>query len=282
MEDPQLFSEYGGAYRRLAAQLLDEVWPSLSWPDSPQPVLEVGCGPGILTREVLVPRLPPSTVIVASDVNPAMVKHAKEQNAVPAVKAHEVLDVMDADVTKTAVWQHGPYGKVFGVMVLHWVPDNRRALHNIYKLLAPGGEAVFTLKAYCTMFDVYRYMAKNSRWSKYMKDFDKYITPYQNSKDPACDLRNMLIEEGFEPVIVKAEPRTYVFHSDSETRGAVKSVNAFVSRIPDDEKESYIDDFLEDCYKVKMLTKEKDEKSGQITVFYHYISMVAVARKPQH
>lgn len=58
----------------------------------------------------------------------------------------------------------------------------RKALENIFSLLDYDGECFLTLAGYHTIHDVYRILSRNNKWSTWMKDVEKYISPYHDSE----------------------------------------------------------------------------------------------------
>src|SRR5260370_36908487 len=95
-------------------------------------VLEIACGTGIVTRR-LRNALPPTTEIVASDLNPDMFEFAK-----PKFKKDENVIWQQADASDL------PFPKCsfdaavcqFGVM---FVPDKAAAMRECYRVLCSGG-----------------------------------------------------------------------------------------------------------------------------------------------
>src|SRR5262245_62527966 len=98
-------------------------------------VLEVACGTGIVTSKLLA-RLPPGARLTATDLNPAMIEHAKTR-----VRADARLEFRAADAQQLpfpdASFEH--YVCQFGIM---FFPDKVAALKEARRVLAHGGEVV--------------------------------------------------------------------------------------------------------------------------------------------
>ncbi|XP_046991527.1 juvenile hormone acid O-methyltransferase-like [Schistocerca americana] len=279
MDKPKLFSRDGAAYTAVAEAQIAELWSILSWPEDPLPVLDVGCGPGDVTKKVIVPRLPPGTKLVACDISPEMLEYCRQHNALPGTITYEPFDVMDPHVERSTVWKYAPYGKVFAVMLMHWVPDNRRVVQNMHKLLAPSGEAVFTIIANMPLFAAYEEMVKDPRWTQYMeRDLYKFISPYQHCEDPVSVFGQLLKSEGFQVLRCDVRPQKFVFPSELQRRDALKSVSAFLNRIPEEQKDDFMEDWIQHMEKLGGLTEDAGP-AGETKFYMHYNSMVAVGKK---
>jgi SAM-dependent methyltransferase len=102
----------------------------------PGRVLELACGTGILTRR-LADSLAGDATLVATDLNDAMVAHARERLASPRVTWRA------ADMTELP-FDDGAFDLVmcqFGIM---FVPDKRAALREASRVLVPGGRLVYS------------------------------------------------------------------------------------------------------------------------------------------
>lgn len=98
-------------------------------------VLEVACGTGIVTRELLT-RLPADGRVAATDLNPAMLELAREHLAAdPRLE----LRTADAQQLPFADGAFDHYVCQFGVM---FFPDKVAALREARRVLAPGGEVL--------------------------------------------------------------------------------------------------------------------------------------------
>lgn len=102
----------------------------------PQSLLEVACGTGRVTKH-LPKVLPEGAIVVATDVNPAMVDFAKE-----SLKEHTSIkwDVVDAVSLPYQNKQFDCIVSQFGVM---FYSDRRKAYAEAYRVLRPGGVFLF-------------------------------------------------------------------------------------------------------------------------------------------
>ncbi len=101
-------------------------------------VLEVACGTGIVTRELLR-RLPGDATVVATDLNPPMVDYARDAlGADPRLE----LRAVDAQELPFADASFDVYLCQFGVM---FFPDKALALREARRVLKPGGQLLFNV-----------------------------------------------------------------------------------------------------------------------------------------
>lgn len=100
-------------------------------------VLETACGTGIVTRR-LVERLAGRGTVVATDLNEAMIEHARTLVAGPGV------EWQPADATRLPVPDRSFDAVVcqFGLM---FFPDKAAGLREAYRVLKPGGQQLFNV-----------------------------------------------------------------------------------------------------------------------------------------
>uniref|UniRef100_P0DY82 4-vinylphenol methyltransferase 2 n=2 Tax=Locusta migratoria TaxID=7004 RepID=4VMT2_LOCMI len=278
IDKPHLYTLGCCSLTAMASAQLDALWSQLSWPQTPLPVLDIGCGPGDIARKVLAPRLPAGTRLVACDISPEMVDFCRQHNALPGTITYELLDVVEPRLEDTVVWRNGPFGKVFCMLMLHLVPDNRLAVKNIHKLLVPGGEAVFSVIANMALCDAYEEMAKEPRWALYMQDVEKFVSPYQHSEDPVGEFRLLLESEGFQVLRCDLGPQKVFFPTAETHREFLKSVCAFLYRIPEEQKDDFFDDWLQRLEKLKG-TSQGVGRNGEAEYYIHLSVITALARK---
>jgi len=96
-------------------------------------LLEVGCGPGKLWQENLT-RLPAEWDITLSDLSLGMLRSA-ERNLAP-VAARFTFRVLDVQLLP---YENGHFDAVLANHMLYHVPNLRRALLEIHRVLKPGG-----------------------------------------------------------------------------------------------------------------------------------------------
>ncbi|MEE8399882.1 MAG: class I SAM-dependent methyltransferase [Desulfobacterales bacterium] len=115
-------------------QRLEVYWLSRIMPLEPgASILEVGCGRGVGAKLIWQECLPVRLHIQDLDIE--MIRKAKHRHA-PSESPGVTLSVGD---TTELPFSDATFDAVFGFGVLHHVPDWRRAMHEIRRVLKTGG-----------------------------------------------------------------------------------------------------------------------------------------------
>jgi ubiquinone/menaquinone biosynthesis C-methylase UbiE len=101
-------------------------------------VLEMACGTGIVTRR-LRDKLASSTKLVATDLNQAMLDHAKQK-----FRAKENVEWKTADATELP-FENASFDAVVCQFGLMFFPDKPRAAGEVHRVLKPGGNFLFNV-----------------------------------------------------------------------------------------------------------------------------------------
>jgi ubiquinone/menaquinone biosynthesis C-methylase UbiE len=94
-------------------------------------VLDVACGTGVVTR-LAADRVGPDGVVAGLDINPAMLAVARSDPRSAGIEWHEG----DAESLPLA---DGSFDVAVSSLGLQFVPDRASALHEMQRVLAPGG-----------------------------------------------------------------------------------------------------------------------------------------------
>ena len=114
--------------------------------DSIARILEVGCGTGALTRHLLGNF--PKATIDAIDISPKMIDSARRNfSAAPTIHWHV------ADARNFRGRKH--YELIASNCALHWVNPLLEGLHNLARLLKPGGQLIFSIMLDGTLHELH-------------------------------------------------------------------------------------------------------------------------------
>ncbi len=180
---------------------------------NPSTILEIAAGTGRLTKN-LIPILKDGSSIVASDINPSMVKYGKAQTMDPKVKWMEI----DAH---TLPFEDGTFDCIisqFGVMFYN---DRLNAFKEAWRVLKPGGTFIFN------SWDEIKNNPMANEASEALKHFFPVNTPafysvpfsYFNESEISADLK----AAGFsEPKIETVKLIGYSSNAASAAKGLIQ------------------------------------------------------------
>jgi len=131
MNDAKLYASSHKQQARDTTKVLSEYINKMSWKTGDR-MLDLGCGPGNVTRQVLMPRLPEDFgLLVGADMSDNMIQYARE------MYTHSKLRFIQFDLTKdienTTQLRPSGFDKIFSFYCLHWIPD-----HRYYLAIKPG------------------------------------------------------------------------------------------------------------------------------------------------
>ncbi|XP_050334313.1 juvenile hormone acid O-methyltransferase-like [Bactrocera neohumeralis] len=129
-------------------------------------IIDIGCGPGNTTRDILVPCVGREAVIVGADISPEMIEYAKQHYAVDDKLSFIELDMQTSELPKNLIEQ---FDHAVSFYALHWCKNTLKALQNIYKLLRPGGKAIILTISHHMIYDMYPEQEKDPRFAPYMQ-----------------------------------------------------------------------------------------------------------------
>ncbi|UYV81062.1 jhamt [Cordylochernes scorpioides] len=164
MNNPALYVKSNPFQRRDAQLVLKKYGPQLA---PGLAVLDVGCGTGDLTVDILAQACGDFRLLLGVDLSSHMVDFARRNFQTDRI-FFDQLDIATTEVsTFRARW--GSFDRIYSFYCLHWVKDLNRAVGNLGSLLATGGEMLLVFLAHNPIFEVYQRMAATSRWKVYME-----------------------------------------------------------------------------------------------------------------
>lgn len=152
--NPDHYLRYGDERTRPAVDLAAHVQV-----ESPQAVVDLGCGPGNSTA--VLRRRWPAAQLVGVDNSPEMIEAARRADA--------TVEWVLADI---AAWEPGRrFEVVFSNAALQWVPDHASVVQRLFGWVAPGGALAFQLPSadYALVRALIHEIAADARWSERME-----------------------------------------------------------------------------------------------------------------
>lgn len=179
-------------------------------------LLDVGCGPGDVTAEIILPILPPDFErLVGIDISDEMLEYARKTQTHPKLSFQQFN--IDVELEKQSL-NGTEFDHITSFFCLMWVRNQRLCVENFYKLLKPGGDILVVFIVNTAVYDAYRHQSEDDRWSQYTNDYDRIVSPYYNSPNPRDEFNNLLKICGFTECSVRMEEKTFNCDVD-EMRG---------------------------------------------------------------
>ncbi|RZC33710.1 uncharacterized protein BDFB_004499 [Asbolus verrucosus] len=280
MNEASLYSKYNGLQKNDASFVIDNYLRLIQWHNN-ENILDVGSGDGDVILELLLPKLPKNfNKFVGTDISEEMVQFAKSK-----CNNNSKIDFLRLDISSSNVPPefHEYFDHIFSFYCLHWVVEQRQALKNMFDMLKPGGDMLLTFLARNPIYDIYENMAKSNKWAPYMNNIKKYISPYHHLDNPENELENFLKKEGFISHLCRVEERSYTFPSFSVLSKSVSAVNPFIKKLPENEIDNYIEDYIKEVRKLETVTIESynNNNNNEEKIHVPYKLFVAFASKPQ-
>ncbi|XP_012521864.1 juvenile hormone acid O-methyltransferase isoform X2 [Monomorium pharaonis] len=241
--------------------------------------LDIGSGPGEITKEMLLPLLPNDAEVVGADISEAMVEYARKKYSVDKRLSYIVLDIETSELPSDQV---GRYENVVSFYCLHWCNDIWRAFDNIYKLLRPNGKALMMFIGHHCGFEAYLRLKQNPRYQFYLQDARRYVPYFQRRmcKDVRASLRKMLEDVGFEILHCSKREKSFSYSKQS-LKNHVCAVNPFIKKMPDNMKGEFMDNLLSEIMKNVLIPRTLERKDDeQESIVLRYYLLIAYVQKP--
>ncbi|KAF2903031.1 hypothetical protein ILUMI_03149 [Ignelater luminosus] len=266
MNQAFLYSKYNGLQKNDATFVLKNYFRLVQWKkDGNDAILDIGCGAGDVTNDLLLPFLPKNFgKLVGVDLSEDMVEFARTRYKSSKISFEQMnIEAEDIPVDFEEAFDH-----VFSFYCLHWIQDQRKALSNILKMLRPGGDMLLTFLASNPIFEIYESLSKSGRWESYMENFKNYVSPYQYSSNPDKELKELLEEVGFQTQVCKVEERIYVYPNAAVLKKSVTAVSPFYNKIPENLQADYLSDYMTEVKRLNLVETKDNNNEQRINVPY--------------
>ncbi|KAH8413227.1 hypothetical protein KR009_009057 [Drosophila setifemur] len=275
MNQASLYQHANQVQRHDAKVILDEFASTLQWrSDGEDTLLDVGSGSGNVLMDFVRPLLPIRGQVVGTDISSQMVGFASKHYQGEERTRFQVLDIGCARLPQEL---RGRFDHVTSFYCLHWVQNLKGALGNIYNLLRPeGGDCLLAFLASNPVYEVYKLLKLNEKWSSYMQDAEEFISPLHYSLNPGEEFCQLLKEVGFVHHNVEIRNEVFVYEGVRTLKDNVKAICPFLERMPSTLHEDFLDDFIEIVISMNLQQGEGNQDQKFISP---YKLVVAYARK---
>ncbi|XP_038214730.1 juvenile hormone acid O-methyltransferase-like [Zerene cesonia] len=267
MNNVELYQKYNRVQAHEALQFLEEYTKKLHWKDGAT-VMDIGSGDGKVTATILKNYLPPGTRVVGTDISERMVNFANKTYASDDIE-FEVLDIEG----ELPAQMRGKFQQVFSFFALQWPEKIDVVYSNIYNMLADEGECVLMFLGRLSFYDALRNFSRNSRWSPWMQDMEKYLSPYHDCQDPEKEIKRLMHKIGFTDVDVKHKSKSFLFDSAEEKMKTLSAVNAM--NIPNELFDEYMEEVMQEICRIDRLNRNIDCSLAMKTLYFNVIYIYA-------
>ncbi|XP_023231741.1 juvenile hormone acid O-methyltransferase-like isoform X2 [Centruroides sculpturatus] len=167
---------------------LDSHFPNMEWSDE-DVILDIGCGPGRITKNILLPNCPKLKKIVAIDIDPNYIEYARKTYFHEKIefKTQNILEKPDPE-------EVGKYDKVVSFHAFHLIPDYEKLFNVISTLLKPGGHFFFIIVPNFRIFSIIRDLSTDKEWTKHIKaeDLLALLPPTVYWEDVETEFKNFV------------------------------------------------------------------------------------------
>ncbi|MCM1115007.1 MAG: methyltransferase domain-containing protein [Clostridium sp.] len=123
----------------------------------PQRIIDIGCGPGNSTAQLK--KRYPDAYVLGVDFSPNMIEKAKAD--------YKDIDFMLFDASKDFNKLEGKFDIVFSNACIQWVPEHKKLLRDMMRVLNPGGVLAVQMPAQyeMPMHTIVSEVSTNEKWS---------------------------------------------------------------------------------------------------------------------
>ncbi|XP_077529677.1 juvenile hormone acid O-methyltransferase-like [Haemaphysalis longicornis] len=212
--------------------------------------LDVGCGPGNFTKEMLLPFSRPDTSrIVAVDRSHHAVEYAKMNLSHNRI-AYDVFDVEDDDFT-TLFSRYGAFDRVYSFFTFHYVTHVAKAYRNVAGLLKAGGSCAVVSIICADAIDVWDTVYRMGQWKQMIDPRVLFPGMYRCSGElpspsqTEVETRNSISEAGLHCVsYTQYETRWKFSRIEDYLEKFMASFNAY-DGVPPEDRTTYTDLWIE-------------------------------------
>nr|UHU71025.1 juvenile hormone acid O-methyltransferase-like protein [Pyrrhocoris apterus] len=226
-------------------------------------VLDIGCGPGDLTSKLVPSYFPPGTRLIGSDISQEMVTYAQVNYS------NEMITFKQLDIGSDNIWnrwEKESVNKIISIYVLHWVPNLRQAMVNMYSLLKENGAMFLLLPSQIPFMTILGKIGENEEFMQYTKGAKYFHIHSTDYKVLIEDYTKMLKDIGFREVDVINKEKCFHYSCYEALYDAVRSLDPYLKDIPENLRERYSEVIQNIAYNDKGVTLEPE--SGFVRIDY--------------
>ncbi|XP_070166115.1 juvenile hormone acid O-methyltransferase-like [Polyergus mexicanus] len=278
MVEPTQYVSFDNVARNNISLLLNEFDKDLK--NISGKCMDVGCGCGDTTKNILLPSLDPNTIMIGTDIVEEIVEYANKTYGDKELLKFEVLDIQTKKLPEKYISE---FDHIFTFHTLQWCNDIHQTFRNMYRMLRPGKTMlILSIAHQATLFESLEIMAEDTRYTAYMGNKEKYVGSFHYSTQPHEELKKILEDIGFQ-VDHCSHRNQSAFMNTQKYISMVTSQHtfAFLNKMPHNLREEFINEFARRFEEIKVeqyKNKQSDDKLHDDVPLY-YTLLVAYARK---
>ncbi|XP_076173804.1 juvenile hormone acid methyltransferase [Ptiloglossa arizonensis] len=243
--------------------------------------IDVGCGPGEVTKRLILPKLQPGSEVIGADISKPMIDYAKQKFRNVKHLSFTCLDIQTEDLPDEHI---GQYNGLFSFFCFHWCQNTGRTFENVWKMLRPGGTALAIFLAENDLFKAYETLHENPRYKPYMQDVDRFVPYFHRCKDPRGTLRKILEDIGFEVQHCSRREKSFIFPNKQALKSHMAPINPFLQRFPDqDLQEEFMNAVLREIITMEVHFSKKDyNDQRERAILNKYQLLITYVKKPSN
>ncbi|XP_012231895.1 juvenile hormone acid O-methyltransferase-like [Linepithema humile] len=274
MVNPKDYASSDDIQRYNVSRLIDEFADDLKKISGK--CMDIGCGPGDVTNDILLSSLDPNAIIIGTDISQSMIEYANMTYSDEKRLGFEVLDIQTKNLPEKYVSE---FNHIFSFHTLHWCKDIRQAFENIYRMLRPGGTMLTLFVASHDAHNVFELMAQDNHFASYKEDVKRCISPYFYSKNPHKEVKELLKNIKFEVCHCSHREATFSAKDSNKFLSGIMSISTFLDKMPHDLAKEFKDNFAREYMRREIsYTSICDNQEQKFVLNIHKI-MIVYARK---
>ncbi|KAF5290684.1 hypothetical protein FQR65_LT01974 [Abscondita terminalis] len=246
MNNPNLYLQHMNKdILKRSVHFFDKYFHLVRQSDSKNKALDIGCGPGNVTHDILPHYFKyKMDKIIGIDKSKLMIQYATETYKSKNIIFKE-LDIMDEFKLKEF---QGYFDHVFSL----WCLQN--LFQNIYGIMKPGGDLLVNYVAKSELYEVYRKVWRKSIYAEHIKDFSGMQPYFQRCSNPVEKLKSLLEEVGFD--VRLCELINWRCFTESDIKQYLISINGAYYQLPEHLRDDFMEDHLQEMYKNRRFSFE--------------------------
>ncbi|XP_055703818.1 juvenile hormone acid O-methyltransferase-like [Phlebotomus papatasi] len=267
MEDHRKINRH---QREDAERFLEDFSYLFKW-NSGESFIDLGCGPGDVTLDIIWPLLPrESHRLVCLDICPDQLDRCREEMAGKEVSFAQVDLGKRQDLSELGKFDHA-----ISLMCLHWIRDQRIALENIHDLLRSQGDFFFSFVADCPNRKIDAVLVESEKWKGLFNGIPCFCDMYWRSEDPGELFKDLLSEIGFGEIVVETRKVVYQWKTSEEFISYYRTFSRLLKFVPSHLIPEFLSDQVDLATKYNLLASQRNPEDPVDP----YVIVVGFARK---